>query len=276
MRLCSFHFIDFFERKVFDFIRKFKLIKRGESVLVAFSGGKDSLACLLSLRSIADEHGFNVSAYHIDLGINGYSYTMRKYVEEICGELGVTLHLTDLKEKYGFTVEEASKKRKRPVCSVCGIVKRYLMNRETRELGYNKLATGHNMDDMIEFAFKNWLNQEFEWLAKQKPLLPQLHPKVTPKIKPLFERTEKENAAYVTLKGFEYPLNECPNTYLSGWKEVASKIEEMKTGFKLMFIKSLEKFSYPLRQGDFKVCSLCGEPSSSEICAFCKVKTAKI
>ncbi len=272
LKLCREHFAEFYEKKVLSLIKKLNLIKNGEKIAVSFSGGKDSLACLIVLSEIAGKEKFEVYAYHINLGINNYSNQMEKWAKKICNELNITMHTRNLKKTYRYTISDLASFSRKPICSVCGTVKRYLMNRDPRELGLDRVATGHNLDDMIEFAVKNWLNINYDWINKQKPLLPSTHPKILPKIKPLFERTEKENAVYVLIKGFSYPLDECPYAVSSGWKEIAGQIENIKPGFKLRFIKSLEKFNFHSgTKEDFISCRKCGEPSSQFICGFCSL-----
>ncbi len=269
--LCNEHFTEFYEKKVKEFIIKNKLIKPKEKVSVAVSGGKDSLACLIALDNLSNELNFQLTAYHINLEIGKFSKQSQKTVREATKKLDVPLEITDLKKETGFTLPELIKINRRPPCSVCGTVKRYLMNKVPRELGNEKLATGHNLDDILEFTVKNFLNNNFFWLSKLKPLLPSVNSKVLTKIKPLFERTEKENAVDVLSKGFNLPHLTCPFSRSSEWKEIIAKIEEWKPGFKLRFIKSFQKINFPVEKLNYKRCRICGELSSSEICSFCRV-----
>jgi len=274
LSLCNSCFVDFYERKVRRFIRKWRLVEPGETVYVAVSGGKDSAACLAVLQQLSVELGVDVAAIHINLGITGYSEKVEDACRRLCRMLDIPLEVVNLVDAYGVGVEELARSTRRSACSVCGVVKRYLMNRVPRELGANRVATGHNLDDVVEFFFKNWTSGNYFWISKQKPLLPSTHPKVLPKIKPLFERSGLENEMYVKARGLPYEADECPHAVTSRWGEIAELVEERAPGFKLAFARGLEEIKIVAPEPQFTQCSVCGEPSSGDPCAFCRILRA--
>ncbi len=268
--LCSEHFVQWYYEKTKHFTKK--LTRPGDRIALAVSGGKDSIALALFFNEYRKELDVDPFLFHIDLGIPDYSKVARRYVEKLSSELGMELFVYDLKKETGKALVDL-RRGSRPPCSACGIIKRYLMNKVPRELGADSLATGHNLDDQVENFFKNWTSQHFDWLAKQKPFLPGEHPKLLPKIKPLFERTEEENMAYVKYNGFELPTFRCPFSHRqrSKWRLIADEIESRNPGFKLSVVKALENFDYPVGVTGLRECSICGEPTSQDVCSFCKI-----
>ncbi len=267
---CKEHFADWYYEKTKHFTRK--LTRPGDKIALAVSGGKDSIALALFFSQYQREFDVDVFMFNIDLGIPGYSDKARDYLEGLSRDLGIELVIYDLKKETGKSLLDL-RRGPRPPCSACGIIKRYLMNRIPRELGANKLATGHNLDDQVENFFKNWVSQHWDWLAKQKPILPGDHPKLLTRIKPLFERSEEENAMYVLSNGLELPDFRCPFSHRrhSKWRKIADMIEKENPGFKLSIAKSLERFDYPVKSESLGECKICGEPTSQEICSFCRL-----
>ncbi len=266
-RLCAEHYVQWYYEKTRDFTKK--LTRPGDKIALAISGGKDSLALALFFSHYQKEFDVDVFMFHVDLGIPGSSQEARKVVEKFSRDLGMDLYVYDLKKELGRSLPEF-RKGSRPPCSVCGIIKRYLMNRIPRELGANKIATGHNLDDQVENFFKNWLSQHWDWIAKQKPILPG-QGKLLTRIKPLFERTEKENTMYLVAHGYDLPGYKCRYSQPAKWKPIVEMIENEHPGFKLAMIKSIERFDYPVSTQELGECKVCGEPTSQEVCAFCKI-----
>ncbi|MCD6403218.1 MAG: adenine nucleotide alpha hydrolase family protein [Candidatus Aenigmarchaeota archaeon] len=267
---CKECFIRIYERRVERLVKRFKLVEKGDRVMVAVSGGKDSLSAALILNKLKDKIGFEVELLFIDLGIPTFSNVSKKSVEKFAKMAGLELHTIILKDYVGKSLVEL-KRGSRPMCAVCGIVKRYIMNKYPKEHGFNKVATGHNADDMVEFFFTNWLSGNFEWISKLKPIIPSTHPKLLAKVRPLFECTEEENRAYAKLNELPIVQAKCPFKPSHKWKKIVNEIERKVPNFKLNFVKSLERFPEIEYESVLRECKICGEPSSSEVCSFCKV-----
>ena len=271
---CKECFIRYYERKVERIVKKFKMIVPGDRVLVAVSGGKDSSSCLFLLSKLKKKIGFELEALYIDLGMEECTNPRTEaIVKKLCRQLEVKLNILRMKEIVEKGIKEVARERRRPVCSVCGVVKRYLMNKYTREWGFNKLATGHNADDIVRFFFKNWLSGNLEWIAKLKPIVPSTHPKLVTRIRPLFECTEKENYAYASIRGFHFvSCTRC--SYMlrkDKWREILEFLEKKRRGFKISFVKNLEKLEMRIPEKKLRECEVCGEPTNLKICSFCKM-----
>jgi len=166
-------------------------------------------------------------------------------------------------------------------CAVCGLTKRHVMNRIARDLGYDVLATGHNLDDEAATLFSNTLQWSGEFLVRQSPVLPGTSG-LARKVKPLCRFYEREMAAYALLRGIEYIYEECP--FAEGatsiyYKELLNKLETDKPGSKLIFyLRFLEAREQGLftsaKESSLNLhpCLNCGQPTSAEgLCSFCRM-----
>jgi tRNA(Ile)-lysidine synthase TilS/MesJ len=136
------------------------MFTRFEKILVAVSGGKDSL----SLWDILINLGYQVDGIYISLGIgekNGYSDLSRQMCEKFSRERNQELHIIDVKGEYGESIPQIAQRTRRgknKACSVCGLTKRHLMNQVSRNYNYDVLVTGHNLDDEAAVLFGNTLH----------------------------------------------------------------------------------------------------------------------
>ena len=278
LALCKQCFLEWFPQQTERFLTKYDMFPPGAKILVAVSGGKDSLA----LWDVLFRLGYQAEGLFIDLGIEegNYSALSREKAEGFAaGRPGAVLHILDVKAEYGRSVPELARRsaRGRKLCSLCGLVKRHEMNRVACEGGYAVLATGHNLDDEVATLFQNVLRWEEGYLARQAPVLPSTHPKLARKVKPFCRFMERETAAYAFLSRIDYIYEECP--YAVGaksifYKDLFNQLEAHSRGAKLQFYLSfLEKRT--LRSGNGVVleeCQRCGQPTSApELCAFCRL-----
>ncbi|MCC7511144.1 MAG: tRNA 2-thiocytidine biosynthesis protein TtcA, partial [Anaerolineae bacterium] len=239
LALCKDHYLEWIPEQTERFIKKYGMFRRGEKVLVAVSGGKDSL----SLWDILRRLGYDADGLYIGLGIDGgigYSSESQRLSQKFADENGLRLHVVDVAGEYGQTIPalaEISHRGQGRPCAVCGLVKRHEMNRIARDLGYDVLATGHNLDDEAAVLFGNTLQWSEGFLRRQSPVLEE-SPGLARKVKPLCRFYEREMAAYALLRGIEYIYEECP--FAEGatsiyYKELLNRLETDKPGAKLIF-----------------------------------------
>ncbi len=274
MPLCNECFMKIYERRVKRVVKRFKLIEPGDRVLASLSGGKDSMAMLIALAKLRQEIDFELEAFYMDVGLQICTNPRTlSTVQELCKAFNVKLNVVKFDEVLPTKTLLVSRERKRPVCSICGLVKRRLMNIFAREHGFNKIATGHCADDIVRFFFKNWMSGQLAWVAKLKPLVPSTHAKLVAKIRPLYECLELENLHYVKLHGFKPAgCSQC-SFFLRNdkWHNLLMEIEKKVPGFKLNFVKRLEELNLNMPNGSLKECKICGEPTNLEICGYCKL-----
>ncbi|HEC87244.1 MAG TPA: adenine nucleotide alpha hydrolase family protein [Thermoplasmatales archaeon] len=262
--LCNECYTSFFERRIEESIRRYKIIRRGERILIAISGGKDSVALASVLKVLSNTFELELQALYIDLGIGDYSKKAEAKSREVCRKLQIPLNVVKLGD-YGFTIQDVDIKK---VCSVCGNAKRYIMNRFARENGFNAIATGHNVDDILVNFFKNWLSGNKQWTEKQSPRTEGFDKMVT-RIRPLFLRTEQETNLYVKIKDLPTLAEKCPNTKTDRWRGIIDEIEAKIPGFKQNFVRNLFTEGYQ-EEMKYGYCSRCGEMTVSKICQFCR------
>lgn len=284
LALCKEHFLDWLPSQTERFIQKYRMFSQQEHILVAVSGGKDSL----SLWDILVRLGYQADGLYIGLGIQGdgdYSNISKKLCEEFAQTRNLSLQIVDLPEVYGTSIPEISRQSRRGIekpCSICGLVKRHIMNRAAREGGYQVLVTGHNLDDEAATLFGNTLNWNASHLVRQAPVLEEQAGMVR-KAKPLCRIYERDMAAYALLRGINYIYEECPFSIGSNsifYKEMLNKIENKRPGAKINFyIEFLQAKAEGLftPQADFAVdnlheCPDCGQPTSTpDKCTFCRL-----
>ena len=202
---CADCFQGVFRNQVARAIDDHDMFDRDDRILVAVSGGKDSLA----LWDVLLEDGYRAEGLYLGLGIGDYSDRSHDRTVAFAAARGATLRTIDLAAEQGFDIPLAGRKGSRSSCAVCGLSKRYLFNRAALEGGYDVVATGHNLDDEAATLLGNTLRWNVEYIARQAPVLPAADGFVR-KVKPLHRLTELETAAYAFLRGIDYVVEECP------------------------------------------------------------------
>ena len=275
--LCPRHFIEYFESKVRRAVERYRMIRPGDLVLAAVSGGKDSAALLGVLKRLEGEIGFRLGAVHIDLGIGEYSRRSREAAVRLASQLGVPMAVLDLRELLGMGVTELAMKARRPPCSVCGMVKRYLINAAAVEACADAVALGHNADDMAVYALKSFLTQDLEAIPKLGPKTETIPGLAVGRIRPLYTVSEKEAFLYSYLKTLSMNHEECPNVTHRQMevvlKEQVTALESRKPGTRSQLLAKLARRlrDYPREEGEPGRCRWCGLISWGDECSFCRL-----
>ena len=273
---CVEHFLRLCRDQVAKAIKDFAMIEPSDRVLVAVSGGKDSLAVWDILVAL----GYQADGLYLGLGIGDYSDASGEMARAFATRRGWNLIEVDIPTEHGFDIPNGSKAARRVPCSACGLSKRHLFDEAARNGGYDVLVTGHNLDDEASVLFGNVLRWQTDYLGRQLPVLPARHgfPK---KVKPLVRLGEREMAAYCVLSGIDYIVEECPmavgNKHL-GYKEALNAIEATSPGSKQEFYfgflaRASERFTPEAQaeQADLRACERCGAPTPGDVCAFCRL-----
>lgn len=132
-------------------IEEFHLIESKDKIAVGISGGKDSIFLLFCLKLIKQTFikDFDFIGIHIDSGFN----MDLSYIESFCKENNIPFIIE--KTNIGKVVFE-DKKEKNP-CSLCSTLRRGALSRVAKREHCNKIALGHNSDDVVETLFLNVL-----------------------------------------------------------------------------------------------------------------------
>ena len=271
---CVDDYLEFFRNQVREAIRKHRMFTRDERVLVAVSGGKDSLA----LWDVLIDDGYDTTGLYLDLGIFDYSVESKAKCEAFAARRGARLLVSRVADEVGGPVPVIKQVTRRPPCSGCGLSKRYLMNRVALDHGLPVVATGHNLDDEAATLFGSVMHWRTEALPRQSPALASTHPKLVRRVKPLYRLSERETAAYAFLRRIDYIVEECP--FAAGatsiaHKEVLNRMEDASPGAKHNFLfgfldKARAAFER-LEDVTLQECARCGQVTTSTVCAFCKL-----
>ena len=310
LSLCAEHYEEWVLAQTDRAIEKYKMFTRDERVLVAVSGGKDSL----SLWDVLLRLGYQADGLYIGLGINEplpYSDVSLEKTRAFLSSVIVrseatkqspssdleiasqktlamthtpTLHVVDIPHTYGKTIPEIARAKMRGQgrpCAACGLTKRYVMNRLALEKGYTVLATGHNLDDEIAVLFQNTLRWQTGYLARQAPVLPASREGLVKKVKPFCRFYERESATYALVRGIEYIYDECPHAVgnlTNFYKTLLNRLETespcAKLSYYLEFLRARGEGAFEQfnKVEELHACELCGQPTSAPgRCAFCRM-----
>jgi uncharacterized protein (TIGR00269 family) len=271
---CAPDFVAFFKNQVREAIRKYHMFSRDERVLVAVSGGKDSLA----LWDVLIDDGYDTTGLYLDLGIFEYSVESKARCEAFATSRGVPLVISRVADEVGAPVPVIKQVTRRPPCSGCGLSKRYLMNKAAQDHGIPVVATGHNLDDEAATLFGSVMHWQTDALPRQSPALASTHPKLVRRVKPLYRLSERETAAYAFVRKIDYIVEECPfakGATSIAHKETLNRMEEASPGAKHNFLFGfLEKARPAFERAEgvtLNECTRCGQVTSGTVCAFCKL-----
>jgi tRNA-5-methyluridine54 2-sulfurtransferase len=271
---CTEHFLAMFRTQVEKAIRRLQMMAPEDRILLAVSGGKDSLA----LWDVLLDLGYDVTGLYLDLGIGEYSDRSHGVARAFADRRGASLVTVDLERDHGYDIPTAGRRSSRSTCAVCGLSKRYVFNRAALEGGFDVVATGHNLDDEAATLLGNTLRWQTDAIARQSPVLPARDGMVK-KVKPLHRLSELETAAYAFLRGIDYVVEECPlvagNTQLR-YKEAMNAIEQTSPGTKAQFFLGYLERGMPLfrseDRAELQACESCGQPTTGRFCAFCRAR----
>jgi len=267
------------ESQVKKTLSKTRLSKK-DRMVVALSGGKDSATVGYLLSRL----GYNVVGFHIDLGLGSYSKRCLDVVKRLCCENKIPLHVYNVKQEMGSSmcylrgvVQTSSKGKGLKNCAICGVVKKWIMNREARRLKGKYIATGHNLDDEAQTFLINIFKGSPKLSANTGIVTQNISDKkFIPRVKPLFYVLEDNIREYTKKKKLPVEYEKCPCALDSYRLQARAFLEKLPGRDKEKIIKSFDKL-FPLikktksEDGKVSYCELCGEPSRKAICKKCEL-----
>ena len=273
---CRPCYLGFFRRQVERAIAADRMCTTDERVLVAVSGGKDSLA----LWDVLIELGYRTTGLYLAQGIGGYSERSRDKVQSFARARALPLRVVELADEGpGLAIPDVAAVTRRSACSACGMLKRHFFDEAALAGEFDVLATGHNLDDEAARLLGNVLRWQVDHLVRQRPVLPPTHPRFVRKVKPLHLLSEYETAVYAFMRGIDYVVEECPNaegaTQLL-YKDALNRIEAESPGTKHAFVKEFVRNAQALFATDAAAerpgeCHSCGMPAYGTLCSFCSL-----
>ena len=278
--LCRDHFIQYFEKRVKKDIKKQGRTGDNCRIGIAISGGKDSIVALHVTNDIfSKREKIDIVAITVNEGIKGYRDESISIASENCKKLGIEHYIVSFKDMVGKTMDEiASKHDELGECSYCGVFRRLCLNKKSKELGVDKLVTGHNLDDMAQSILMNFANGDVKKLARLGPHK-KIQPGLIPRMFPLRVIPEKEVALYAILKNMEYHDGECPysiRAYRGVFRDIVDDLEYRNPGTRHSILNSYDSIREMLLDKfppvGLNSCRECGEPTSQNICKACIFK----
>jgi uncharacterized protein (TIGR00269 family) len=272
LKLCNDHFTQLIHQRIERAIKKFRMFRKGDRILVAISGGKDSVSMWHALRRL----GYEPDALFVKMGEGESVERAGQVVEKNVRLTGGRLWIEDGTRYFGGALpSEVARRLRRPVCAVCGLIRRYATNRFAVEHGYDVVATGHNMTDEAAALLGNLLHWNEGYLERQWPLLPKMEGGFAARAKPLALNYEEDIRLYAQILGIEYIDESCPfglDATSRIYKRVLLELEREQPGVIAAFY-----MGYLRRSGVKQLsvvltpCRRCGTPTTGDVCAFCRV-----
>jgi uncharacterized protein (TIGR00269 family) len=286
--LCKAHFLQSIERKVKKNVRIHGLVKPGDRIGVAVSGGKDSMACLLLMhKMLGPRRDVGLVVISVDEGIRGYREQCISRVKALCKRLGIKHYVYSFREEFGKTLDQKIRDVKRSkvkhdlevACTLCGVGRRYLLNKKARELKLTKLCMGHNLDDESQAVLMNYIRGDLYRASRMGPEPVVYDRKFVGRIKPLRIIPEKEVALYSMLSGLDFHDSKCPHRcgIRLEVRDFVNDLEDKHSGMRFTILETFDRILPSIRsqmekeQGELHYCRMCGEPSARELCKTCEL-----
>ncbi len=282
--LCKKCFIKSIENKVRWTIGKYEMLERSDFTMLAVSGGKDSVVMMRILHKIEmDFPEAELIAVTIDEGIPEYRDYGLKIARKNAEALKIRHEVFSFKEFYGYTLNEIVRMAKRKriphhACTYCGVLRRKILNVKGKELGVDKIATAHNLDDEAQTVLMNIVRGDIGRLVRAIALESNRQPGFIPRIKPMKLIPEAEIALYAYFNGIDFYPIDCPyarTSFRDEFRRFLNELEHKHPGVKYSIVSSAEKLVHMIMdrigQVHLKPCKYCGEPTTQEICRACEL-----
>ncbi|KAM6554590.1 hypothetical protein CsatB_015352 [Cannabis sativa] len=275
-QICRECFYEAFEEEIHQVIVENQLFKPGERIAIGASGGKDStvLAYVLSKLNKQHQYGLDLFLLSVDEGITGYRDDSLETVKRNEIQYGLPLKVVSYKDLYGWTMDEIVKViGLKNNCTFCGVFRRQALDRGAALLKVDKVATGHNADDIAETVLLNILRGDIARLSRCTAITTGEDGPI-PRCKPFKYTYEKEIVMYAYFKRLDYFSTECiysPNAYRGFAREFIKDLERIRPRAILDIIKSGEDFriSTTTKMPEQGTCERCGYISSQKWCKAC-------
>ena len=282
--LCRKHFLRSIEDRVYLAIRRYRMFNPDDRIGLALSGGKDSMTLLHILAKIeARFPKAKLIAVTVDEGIRGYRRAALRIASEACKKLDVPHYVYSFRKLFGLSldqlVELALEKGLKPrPCVYCGILRRRALNIAAEELKLDKIATAHNLDDVVQTYMLNLAHGDIYRFTVSGPVTMSRFEGIPTRVKPLMLVPEKEVALYAILTAIEFQPTQCPyagSSLRTDIRAMLARLEDRHPGILFILLRSFEKLADALRDQVAAPkagrCKICGAPTPGDLCKACEL-----
>lgn len=209
--LCKACFSAAVERKVFDAIDSNTMISDGDRVLLAVSGEKDSTVMMDLVHKWREHRGVDAEliVLTVDEGISDYRTRCAELVRRHAERRGMTFVKRSYESEFGLTLDDIHASREkdgRRICAYCCSLRGHVLRRVCDEVGVNKIATGMNLNDAVEYGFMCLLYGHFD---DQSMPVYQPAKRTVQFVQPIYQLRAVECALYAHLNGIEILNEDC-------------------------------------------------------------------
>jgi uncharacterized protein (TIGR00269 family) len=284
-KLCKSCFCKSVENRVRVTLADYGMFRFDDKILVAVSGGKDSVGLLHILTKIEEKFPrVSLQAVSIDEGIKGYRSEALRIAAGNCKILGVVHSVFGFEDFFGLTLDEIVDKAKKmrvgaslSPCAFCGVLRRRALGLAAEKLGVDVIALGHNLDDVVQTFLLNVVHGDVWRLARFDVVSADCGRRFVRRVRPLCLVPEKETAFYAYAKKIKFQTVPCPYAGEALRNDVRfwlNRLEQRHVGSLFTVFRSFEKIgkSMELKAKAFRVCRRCGEPCAEgeDVCMACR------
>src|SRR2546427_2810960 len=279
--LCKACFKTSIERRVKRTIGRWKMFEPNDHIAVAVSGGKDSLTMLMILKKLASRFPrTKLTAVTVDEGIAGYREEAVELAQNYTKKLDVAHEIVSFADIFGYGLDDflREKSERLTACSYCGVFRRKAINLAARKVGATKIATAHNLDDVVQTYLLNLFQGDVDRFARFSPVLHDPRGGFLPRVKPLCEVPEKEVALYGYVEGLTFQSASCPymmEALRNELRTVLNRLELAHPGVVFSAYRAMTRLralAEPnVAPSDLHACSSCGEPTTQGLCEACRM-----
>jgi len=282
--LCRKHFLRSIEDRVYFAIRRYRMFNPDDRIGLALSGGKDSMTLLHILAKIeARFPKARLIAVTIDEGIRGYRRAALRIASKACKKLDVPHYVYSFRKLFGLSldrlVERALEKGLKPrPCVYCGILRRRALDIAAEELKLDKIATAHNLDDVVQTYMLNLAHGDIYRFTVSGPVTVSMFEGIPTRVKPLMLVPEKEVTLYAVLTAIEFQPTQCPyagSSLRTDIRAMLARLEDRHPGILFILLRSFEKLADALRDQVAAPkagrCKICGAPTPGDLCKACEL-----
>ena len=281
VNLCKKCFRDSIERRVRRTISHWNMFSPNDHIAIAVSGGKDSLTLLMILKKLTERFAqTKITAVTVDEGIAGYREEAVDLASDYCKKLDVDHEIVTFEDLYGNGLDDFLEKKgeRMSACSYCGVFRRKAINIAARKVNATKIATAHNLDDVVQTYLLNLFQGDVERFARFSPVLRDPRGGFLPRVKPLCEVPEKEVALYGYTEGLSFQTASCPymgEALRNELRTVVNRLELAHPGVLFTSYRAMTRLRGLAEPGvprsELRECRFCGEPTPLETCEACRM-----